>query len=89
MQEFLKHDSTCQIKVAKGCRLCIRINNLLTLHARTCRADVCGVPHCHEIRDHLKQMAMRQQQMDDRRRAMMNDFYQRGPAAQTQDAEDD
>jgi hypothetical protein len=34
-------------------------------------------------------MAMRQQQMDDRRRNMMNDFYQRGPNATPRDQDDD
>eukprot|EP01038_Epipyxis_sp_PR26KG_P004228 gene4228-6004_t len=78
MKEFLKHDSTCPVKSAGGCRLCLRIQNLLNLHARSCRIDECRVPHCIEIRDHLRNLALRQQQMDDRRRIKMNSEYSRG-----------
>jgi len=78
MKDFLKHPSECEKKTQKGCRLCYRITNLLNLHAKGCRQDDCKVPQCQEIRDHNRQLAMRQHQMDDRRRSMMNEFYQRG-----------
>merc|ERR1711968_55341 len=75
MKEFLKHGSTCPTSVKGGCPVCKRINNLLTLHARSCRVDKCPVPKCLEMREQMRQIELRQQQMDDRRRAMMNSMY--------------
>ena len=77
MKDFLKHENTCQIKAQRGCRHCIQMNKLLQLHARSCKLDKCAVPKCHEIRERIRQMTLRQQSMDDRRRAMMNDMYSR------------
>jgi hypothetical protein len=37
------------------------------------------VPQCREIKEHLRQNAMRQQNMDDERRRMMNEMYARRP----------
>jgi E1A/CREB-binding protein len=76
MKELLKHEATCNLKVQKGCQLCKRIFSIIQLHARQCRTENCRVPNCAAIRDHLKQMEMRQQLMDDRRRAKMNKMYQ-------------
>eukprot|EP00606_Chrysophyceae_sp_TOSAG23-5_P001021 GSChrysophyteH2.ASY1.ANO1.1469.1 assembled CDS len=78
MKEFIKHEQLCQIKAVGGCRLCQRINAFLTLHARSCKLETCVVPKCHEIRNQIRQMAIRQQSMDDRRSAMMNEMYSRG-----------
>ena len=77
MKDFMKHESTCKITAARGCRLCMQMNKLLALHARSCKLEKCPVPKCHEIRDRIRQMTIRQQSMDDRRRAMMNDMYSR------------
>ena len=76
IQDFLKHGQTCE-NSAKGCQICKRIQNLLTLHARSCKlaVGVCNIPRCKEIRDHMRQMASKQQQMDDRRRKQMNEMY--------------
>jgi E1A/CREB-binding protein len=71
MKAFIKHEQTCQIKAARGCSDCKRANALLTLHARSCKLEECVVPKCHEIREQIKQVTMRQQAMDDRRSAMM------------------
>ena len=68
MRDFLRHGITCEKNQKGGCAICKRIGNLLTLHARSCRADKCPVPKCREIREQIRQMQMRQQQMDDRRR---------------------
>lgn len=78
MKEFVKHESTCQVTIKKGCHACKRIYNLLTHHARSCRNDNCSVLKCQELKDHFRQMRIQQQQMDDRRRAMMNEVYSRG-----------
>jgi len=80
MKDFLKHDSTCQTKVNGGCRLCARISNLLNIHARTCRVENCLVPHCLELREQIRKLTLRQQQMDDRRRKKFNSEYNRGSA---------
>merc|ERR1711998_653623 len=69
MKEFLKHGRNCPTGVKGGCLVCKRINNLLTLHARSCRTDKCSVPKCIEMREQMRQIELRQQQMDDRRRA--------------------
>ena len=78
MKDFLRHDGTCTIKVQGGCRLCTRISNLLTIHARACKAEVCNVPRCNEMREHHRNLRQRQQQMDDRRRQQMNIEYNSG-----------
>lgn len=75
MKEFLKHDQNCKIRVAKGCPLCKRIHSILQLHARSCRNDACQVPNCAPIKDQMRQQANRQQLLDDRRRALMNETY--------------
>lgn len=74
MKDFLKHDSTCTIK-SPNCRLCARISNLLNIHARSCKVEVCKVPRCNDMREQLRRMALRQQHMDDRRRQKMNIEY--------------
>merc|ERR1711871_1526383 len=75
MREFLRHGQTCKNGTKGGCPLCKKIYNLLTLHARSCKNDNCKVPKCNEIRDQMRKMEQRQQAMDDRRRAMMNQTY--------------
>ena len=84
MKQFLQHGMTCKTSVKGGCPVCKRIYNLLTLHARTCRSERCPVLKCNELRETFRQLELRQQQMDDRRRAMMNQVYQRvsAPAAE-------
>jgi hypothetical protein len=77
MKDFMRHESQCKITAARGCRNCLRMNSLLSLHARSCKLEKCAVPKCHEIRERIRQMTIRQQSMDDRRRAMMNDMYSR------------
>merc|ERR1711988_372086 len=77
MKDFMRHESQCKITAARGCRLCMQINKVLALHARQCKLEKCAVPKCHEIREQIRQMTIRQQSMDDRRRAMMNDMYSR------------
>eukprot|EP01034_Spumella_vulgaris_P021671 gene21671-27712_t len=81
MKDFLRHDSTCNTKVGGGCRLCARISNLLNIHARSCRVEGCRVPHCLDLREQIRKMTLRQQQMDDRRRKKMNIEYNRGSSS--------
>ena len=69
----------CNITARGGCPICKRIANLIPLHARACRNEACVVPQCREIKEHLRQNAMRQQNMDDERRRMMNEMYARRP----------
>lgn len=47
------------------------------MHSRSCKKEDCVVPKCREIKEQTKKLTMRQNQMDDRRRAMMNDLYSR------------
>ena len=82
MREFLRHGQTCKNGTKGGCPLCKKIYNLLTLHARSCKNDNCKVAKCNEIREQMRKMEQRQQAMDDRRRAMMNQTYgQHGSSA--------
>lgn len=80
MKEFMQHEAACTIKAKGGCRLCARVSNLLSIHARQCRVENCRVPHCLALREQFRQLALRQQQMDDRRRKQMNIEYGRGGA---------
>ena len=79
MKEILMHVQLCKIQAKNGCPICKRIQNLIPLHARNCRLERCSVPGCREIKEHLRQNAMRQQNMDDARRSMMNEMYGRRP----------
>ena len=89
LKDFLKHDSLCGIKVAGGCKLCARISNLLTIHARTCRIDNCRVPHCVTYRERIRKLTLRQQAMDDRRRQMVNSESSGRPAPVFAEEEED
>lgn len=75
MKEFLKHGQTCQTGYKKNCPICVRVNNLLNIHARQCRIPECNVPKCKEIKENIRQNTLLQHQMDDRRRAQMNEIY--------------
>ena len=77
MKEFLRHEPTCPVGTKKGCPTCKKVLNLLNLHARNCRVDDCPVPKCKEIKEKTRQNQLKQRQMDDRRRQMMNDMYSR------------
>lgn len=81
MREFLRHGQVCSTGAKGGCPVCKRIFNLLTLHSRACKLNNCGVQRCHELREQMRKMEMRQQQMDDRRRAMMNHVYNHASTA--------
>jgi len=82
MRDFLRHGQSCKNGTKGGCPLCKKIYNLLTLHARSCKQENCKVAKCNEIREQMRKMEQRQQAMDDRRRAMMNQTYgQQGSSA--------
>ena len=53
MRELLKHGATCKAKISGKCQTCRRVLGLLKFHAQLCRKDVCSVPRCKDIRDHL------------------------------------
>lgn len=72
MKNFLKHSSTCTLKVQGGCKICKRIWTLLRIHAQKCKDSACPVPQCLNIREKLRQLQKQQQAMDDRRRMEMN-----------------
>jgi len=88
MKEFLRHEGECVIKTAGGCRLCARISNLLKIHSTNCRIEDCTVPHCLDLREQMRKLSLRQQQMDDRRRKNMNNEYSRGGTSQQQVSDD-
>ncbi|CAM9574217.1 unnamed protein product, partial [Phaeothamnion confervicola] len=84
MKGLLTHGTTCNIRAGGGCQICRRIWALLQIHARQCKRSDCNVPKCQQLREHLRQLALQQQQMDDRRRQAMNDYHrqrQQGPGA--------
>jgi len=88
MKEFLNHGERCEVGVKKGCPQCKRIYTLVHLHARACRSDDCTVFKCQETKAMQRQMAQRQQNMDDRRRQQMNQMYSQGAAAASTGAEE-
>jgi E1A/CREB-binding protein len=59
-----------------GCKICKRIWTLLRYHAQSCKHIKCPIPQCRAIRDRMRQIARKQQMMDDRRRQMINRQYQ-------------
>eukprot|EP01031_Cornospumella_fuschlensis_P030926 gene30926-37377_t len=74
MKRLVAHGKTCG---QPDCRSCKQISRLLDAHASSCRQDDCKVSRCSEIkRERIREMQLRQRQMDDRRRENMNDVYQ-------------
>jgi hypothetical protein len=53
-QVFLEHNELCHLKESGRCRLCARILNLLYIYARMCRAPLCRVPHCDQLKEQIK-----------------------------------
>lgn len=80
MKNFLKHSSTCSVKVQGGCKICKRIWTLLRIHAQKCKDPVCPIPHCLAIKEKMRQLQKQQQAMDDRRRIEMNRHMRFGAA---------
>jgi E1A/CREB-binding protein len=72
MKSYLKHSSSCRIKVQGGCKICKRIWTLLRIHAQKCKDQNCPIPQCNAIREKMRQLQKQQQAMDDRRRLEMN-----------------
>jgi len=72
MKRYLKHASTCSVKVQGGCKICKRIWTLLRIHAQKCKKPKCPIPQCTLIREKMRQLQKQQQAMDDRRRLEMN-----------------
>lgn len=75
MKNLLLHGETCKTKHSGGCNVCKRIWTLLQIHARQCKDPKCLVPKCLVFRQRLRQLAMQQRAMDDRRRQQMNTQY--------------
>ena len=75
MKNLLLHGETCKTKHSGGCNVCKRIWTLLQIHARQCKDPKCPVPKCLVFRQRLRQLAMQQRAMDDRRRQQMNTQY--------------
>jgi E1A/CREB-binding protein len=72
MKDFLRHASTCAVKVQGGCKTCKRIWTLLRIHAQKCKDSSCQIPQCMAIKEKMRQLQKQQQAMDDRRRIEMN-----------------
>jgi E1A/CREB-binding protein len=53
-KQLLRHHRICAKKIQGGCVICKRAGTLFILHARQCTLEHCNVPHCHNIRNHLK-----------------------------------
>ncbi|RYH20423.1 hypothetical protein EON65_23440 [archaeon] len=54
MKECLSHSRTCTMNVKGGCKLCMRLANIIVAHTRTCQLEQCKVPRCNSIRDHIR-----------------------------------
>ncbi|KAG5175261.1 histone acetylation protein-domain-containing protein [Tribonema minus] len=76
MKGYISHVQTCSAR-AQGsqCAFCKRVFTLLAAHARQCKADDCKVPQCMALRQRMRAVLEQQQQMDDRRRQHMNEWY--------------
>jgi E1A/CREB-binding protein len=81
MKSFLRHASTCTIKVQGGCKICKRIWTLLRIHAQKCKDSGCPIPQCLAIKEKMRQLQKQQQAMDDRRRIEMNRHMRVGSSA--------
>ncbi|KAH9251081.1 hypothetical protein BASA81_011156 [Batrachochytrium salamandrivorans] len=61
MKDLLKHRQQCTTRVRGGCEICRRVLCLVQMHARgsdetpACSLDNCPVPHCLDLKKHLKQ----------------------------------
>jgi E1A/CREB-binding protein len=75
MKSYLKHGLSCTVKASGGCKLCKRIWTLLRIHAQQCKSSSCPIPQCIAIRKRIRQLQLKQQAMDDRRRQEMNRHY--------------
>jgi len=75
MKELLRHGAQCKQRATGGCTICRRVWALLQIHARQCRLHDCKVPRCRDLREHLRKLALKQQSMDDRRRAAVTEQY--------------
>lgn len=71
MRALLKHGSTCKSKISGKCPTCRRILGLLKIHAQLCTKEVCVVPRCKDIRDHLVRIRQQQNQLQDRRQTTL------------------
>lgn len=78
MKSYLKHGLVCTVKASGGCKLCKRIWTLLRIHAQQCKSNTCPIPQCIAIRKRIRQLQLKQQAMDDRRRQEMNRHYRMG-----------
>ena len=78
MKSYLKHSLVCTVKASGGCKLCKRIWTLLRIHANACKSNTCPIPQCNAIRKRIRQLRLKQQAMDDRRRQEMNRHYRAG-----------
>jgi E1A/CREB-binding protein len=70
MKNLLRHGATCKIRATGGCSICRRIWALLQIHARQCKdvSGKCPVPRCKDLKEHLRQVRLKAQQVEDRRR---------------------
>ena len=70
MKELLSHRLRCTIRVRKGCEICRRVLCLVQMHARTCQATPCPVPHCDDLKRHHAQQQQAQAQAARARQAV-------------------
>jgi E1A/CREB-binding protein len=78
MKKLFDHVKSCEVTYRKGCKICLRLLSLLTMHARMCTVrGACPLPFCDRIRERNKRRKLQQQLMDDRRRQAQNELYAR------------
>mmetsp|Transcript_17349 Transcript_17349/g.23914 ORF Transcript_17349/g.23914 Transcript_17349/m.23914 type:complete len:269 (-) Transcript_17349:35-841(-) len=82
MKKLFEHVRTCKLTYKKGCKICVRLLALLSMHAKQCTVrGVCPIPFCDRIRERNKRLRQQQQRMDDRRRQAQNQLYRAGRAS--------
>jgi len=63
MTQLLQHRTLCQVRVRGGCEVCRRVLCLVQMHAKECTAPgSCPVPHCEDLKKHIKQQQLEEQQ---------------------------
>mmetsp|Transcript_21522 Transcript_21522/g.31679 ORF Transcript_21522/g.31679 Transcript_21522/m.31679 type:complete len:807 (-) Transcript_21522:83-2503(-) len=79
MKKLFEHIRICKITFKRGCKICVRLLALLSMHAKQCtERGSCSIPFCDRIRERNRRLSQQQQRMDDRRRQAQNKLYRAG-----------
>jgi len=78
MKGLLRHRMNCTVRVRGGCEICRRVLCLVQMHARSCKIPSCRVPHCEDLKAHIRQQLaqQRQAQMQAQERARLGQSSQ-------------